>query len=645
MLTPRIAIAATAALLLLAASGPTAAPRRPGALPGAPNEVLVRLRPDAPATARQALAVLGDASSATWIGDGGVLRLRSRTLDTDALIARLSQRPEVVYAEPNYRVEMARVPNDPRFPSLWSLENTGQEVNGRQGTAGADLHAPQAWELTTGSENTIVGVLDTGIDYRHPDLAANVWSAPGSFPVTIGGVTRICPQGAHGYNALDHSFDPDDDNDHGTHVAGVIGAVGDNGVGVTGVNWTTQLMGLKILDAAGNGTVADAIDAVEFAIQARIRLRWSGQVRVLSGSWTVSGPSQALREQLERADRNEMLCVAAAGNAGVNLDESPSYPAAYHTASVLTVAATDMTDTLAPFSNTGAGTVQLGAPGVNVLSTVRNGDYAPFDGTSAAAAHVAGTAALMLSRDRGLSVAQLQAGLLGGVDPLPSLQGVTESGGRLNAFRSVSALGPRLDFQIDLFNEPTISVVRGRGTGIDVLVSTTQSYGGDVTLTVEGLPPGATATPERINGGGLVSVYVHISPNTPVGRYPVTLRGTGGTLSHSLTPTLEVQSEADFAVTLTPQSRRVKPGQPARFTVRAVAGRGFRQPIELSLGGQPPSASVRWGRQRIVGSGRVPLILGTNRATSPGTYPFTVYAQSGDTLLSTEAQVIVNGRR
>ena len=646
-------LAAFATLAMLAVALPVPARNaRIDTLEGraiAANEVLVRFRSGVSQanriSARQSLAVTEDAEACAPIGDGRLLRLRSRRFDTAELIRRLSRRPDVQYAEPNYQVRIARVPNDPYFWSLWGLENTGQLVNQRRGLPGADIHAPQAWDFTTGSAEHVVGVVDTGIDYRHPDLAANVWSAPWSFPVTIGGVTMTCPQGAHGYNALNNTFDPLDDNNHGTHCAGTIGAVGNDGYGIPGVNWTASLMGLKFMDAGGHGTAADAINAIEFAIQARLVLHRSGDVRVLSNSWTVSGPSEALREQMVKADLNEMLFVAASGNSSLNLDETPAYPQSYATPNLLNVAATGMVDTLAGFSNTGANTVDLAAPGFNVISTTRNGGYAVFDGTSMAAPHVAGTAALMLARDGGLSVAQLKAGLLGGVDPQPSLQGVTRTGGRLNAYAAVRDLGPRLDYRIDLFSSPFATVAAGGSARFDVLVSTSQSYGGDVTLSFAGLPPGATAQPQVIGGGGLVSISVDTTAETPPGHYLLTLRGTGGTLSHSLTVELEVLPAPEFTLSVTPDTRSVKRGDRVRFKVRVTPTVPHSGKVALTVSGLPPGCRARFAPLRLGGARASTLTLATARSTPVGDYTLLVRGTRGEATGSAPITLIIHDRR
>jgi subtilisin family serine protease len=405
----------------------------------AAGEVLVGFR-QSPNLADLRAEIDADADAA--VGTGRVWRARSRSKNVASLIALLSARRDVQYVEPNYIVYATREPNDPRFPELWGLRNIGQIIGGVPGTPGADIGAVGAWDFALGSRNSVVAIVDTGIDYTHPDLAANVWSAPASFSVTIGGQTITCAAGTHGFNAITRSCNPLDDHSHGTHVSGTIGAVGNNGVGVAGVNWFASVMGLKFLTGAGTGTIADAVNAIEFAIQAKAAFSSGGaNVRVLSNSWSGGGFSQALLDEINRANQNDMLFVAAAGNSGTNNDDAPAYPSSYAAPNVVAVAATDNQDALASFSNYGAASVHLGAPGVKVLSTVIGATYAVFSGTSMATPHVSGAAALLLSRCTA-NTAALKSLLLNSVDQIPALVGKTITGGRLNVGRAMDACGP-----------------------------------------------------------------------------------------------------------------------------------------------------------------------------------------------------------
>jgi subtilisin family serine protease len=363
---------------------------------------------------------------------------RSNTMSTEELVKTLSQTPGVLYAEPNWIQKIQLTPNDPNFGQLWGLNNTGQTVGGVAGTSDADIDAPEAWDISTGSSSIVVGVIDTGVDYNHPDLAANIWSAPASFSVTVGGQTINCPAGSHGYNSITNTCTPLDDNNHGTHCSGTIGGRGNNGTGVAGVNWTTSIMGLKFLSASGSGDTANAIECIDFAIQAKQRFGDQANVRVLSNSWGGGGFSQALQDAITRSMNADMLFAAAAGNSNSNNDLTANYPSNYPVANVLAVAATDNRDNKSSFSSFGATTVDLGAPGSGIVSTVRNGAYASFSGTSMATPHVAGAAALVLSRCN-LNTAALKANLMNNVDPISALAGRTVTGGRLNVNRAIRA--------------------------------------------------------------------------------------------------------------------------------------------------------------------------------------------------------------
>lgn len=371
----------------------------------AAHEALVKFRTPNGLAIWQAQTT-GDIDEAEPVGNiPNTHRVHSRSKTVNTLLQELSGRNDVAYAEPNYIVHINALPNDPDFSSLWGMQN---------------ISATSAWEISTGSLSNVVAVVDSGIDYNHPDLAINVWSAPASFTVNIGGKKTTCAAGTHGFNAILHTCDPMDDNNHGTHVSGTIGAVGNNGVGVVGVNWVAQIMAVKFLDSTGSGTTANAINAIEFAIQAKAAFASTNaaNVRVLSNSWGGTGFSQALLDEINKANTHEMLFVAAAGNSATDNDVTPTYPASFTAPNVIAVAANDNPDALAYFSNYGPATVHLSAPGVNVLSTIPGGAYQYDSGTSMATPHVSGAALLLLSRCS-LNTASLKTTLLNNVDLPP----------------------------------------------------------------------------------------------------------------------------------------------------------------------------------------------------------------------------------
>ena len=393
------------------------------------QQVLFRLANPSTATV-QRLSQLADADDFRALSRNlNIYVLHSRSAKVAVLLNILKNDAAVAYIEPDYIVKaVAAPPNDTYFSQQWALLNTPNQ--------GADIGATGAWTVSTGGIASVVGVVDTGIDYSHPDLAANVWSAPAPFTVSLSWGTLTCPAGSHGYNGIARSCDPKDDNGHGTHVSGTIGAVGNNTLGVAGVNWTARIMALKFLDSTGSGTDSGAIDALEFALQAKTIFGAAANVRVFSNSWGGSGFSQALLDEINHTNTADALFVVAAGNIAQNNDLTPSYPAAFTAPNIVTVAATTNTDALASFSSYGRNTVHLGAPGVNIISTWPNASYASLSGTSMATPHVSGAALLVLSACA-LNTAALKSVLLANVDPVGSLSGITATGGRLNVNKAI----------------------------------------------------------------------------------------------------------------------------------------------------------------------------------------------------------------
>jgi len=354
-----------------------------------------------------------------------VQRLQGMT--TEQAIAALKKNPNVEYAEPNYEIHIDVIPNDTRFSELYGMRNTGQTG----GTAGADIRATQAWDLFTGDPNLKVGVIDTGVDYNHPDLAQNVWTNPGEIPGNnIDDDNNGYIDDVHGYDFVNNDGDPFDDNGHGTHCSGTIAGVGNNNLGVAGVNWNAKIVGIKFLSSGGSGSTEGAIASVQYAIAVGVRLT--------SNSWGGGGFSQALLDAINAAGAAGQLFVAAAGNSGVNTDVSPQYPAAYNSPYIISVAATDHNDNLPSFSNFGATTVDIGAPGVNILSTFPGNRYEVLSGTSMATPHVSGVAALTWGRFPLISNLQVKTLILNAADRKASLAGRCVTGGRLNAFMSIA---------------------------------------------------------------------------------------------------------------------------------------------------------------------------------------------------------------
>jgi len=344
------------------------------------------------------------------------------------MMDRIARLPGVEWVEPDYVVHINAVPNDSYFNELWGMHNTGQSG----GTVDADIDAPEAWDTLTGGQ-VLVAVVDTGVDHGHPDLAANIWSNPGEIAgngVDDDGNGFI--DDTRGWDFVNNDNDAFDDNDHGTHVAGTIAAVGDNGLGVVGVNRNALIMPLKFLSAAGSGSTSDAIEAIYYAIDKG--------ARVMNHSWGGGGFSQALSDAFTASQNAGIAMVVAAGNENRNNDSRASYPSSLTHSNIISVAATTRTDARASFSNYGLTSVDLGAPGDGILSTLPGSGYGSFSGTSMAAPHVAGAVSLLMAADPALNQAQIKDAILDSVDANAALTGKTVTGGRLNLNSALAAI-------------------------------------------------------------------------------------------------------------------------------------------------------------------------------------------------------------
>jgi thermitase len=352
----------------------------------------------------------------------------------------------VVYAEPNFRIKLdpttvtevaetraprsGVLPNDPMFNEQWALNNDGN--NG--GKEKADIGALKAWLRTKGSEEVVVAVLDSGVDYSHPDLMENIWHRPDSVPAYTDDELGTIDD-RNGFNSAENASDPMDDNGHGTHCAGIIGAEGNNGIGIAGINWKVRIMPLKFIGKGGFGSTKNAIEAINYAID---RKKAGVNVRVINASWGSTLYSKALEDAIRAAGEQGILFVAAAGNNGTDNDQRPHYPSNYDLPNVISVAALDRADQLTSFSNFGVRTVQIAAPGKDIFSTWLNDAYREASGTSMAAPQVAGVAALIVSSNPKINVEELRRRLLKSTDSLAWLKDKVESGGRLDAGKALS---------------------------------------------------------------------------------------------------------------------------------------------------------------------------------------------------------------
>ncbi len=354
----------------------------------------------------------------------------------DAIVQYMSD-PDVEYAEPNYLLRPAsRRPDDTYFGQQWSLENLGAFANG---TPGADIQATDAWEIHTGDTGMIIAVLDTGIQYNHPDLVGNIWTNSGETSCTDGvdndgnGYTDDCS----GYDFLNNDNDPMDDIGHGTHVAGTVGAWGNNGSGVCGVMWRVRLMALKACcDANGFFTTDAIVQGIGYAA--------SKGAKVINASFGGTVFQQTILNAISLANNAGVLFVAAAGNEGQNNDLTPHYPSSYDRGNIIAVAATDQNDRRAAFSNYGPNSVDVAAPGVYIFSTIpTDASYGILDfmpGTSMATPHVSGLAGLLWSYYTDFNLSQIRSLILNYAENLDTLNGWINTGGRINAYRALSSL-------------------------------------------------------------------------------------------------------------------------------------------------------------------------------------------------------------
>lgn len=386
------------------------------------------------------ISVLRHMGSRALLISSGVQRSRAGT-DRAAQTARsLASRNDDTFCKdllasgvvdsctPNYRLSSQQESSpDPMLGELWGLsDNLG-------------VAASSAWQVTEGSQEVVVAVIDTGVDYNHPDLAANVWVNPGEIAGNgIDDDGNGYADDIHGVNTsvwATNRSDPFDDNRHGTHVAGTIGAIRGNGIGISGVSPHVRILPIKFMDASGSGRLSDAIAAIDYMVD--LKVTRGINIRIANNSWGGGAYSPALHEAIERARDAGIVFVAAAGNSGEDLDLFPGYPASYEVSNVLSVAAIDRNQNLASFSNYGTEAVDVAAPGADIVSTLPNGSYGSLSGTSMAAPHVAGALALLFAENPSMSVDQAISRVLESGKELPAL---VSSDGAVGLIRSRRAL-------------------------------------------------------------------------------------------------------------------------------------------------------------------------------------------------------------
>ena len=415
------------------------------------DRVIVKLKPGANSNEISNLQAQIGVTQVTKASQLGIDIWQIPSGTVEQTISAYKDDPRFEYIEPDYIITLddvqkpsstqessgkitpqATTPNDPGYSQLWGLNNTGQSA----GTADADIDAPEAWDIQKGNPNLVIGVIDTGVDYNHPDLVGNIWTNPGEIAGDgIDNDNNGYIDDTRGWDFADIDNNPMDGHGHGTHVSGTIAGKGNNGVGVTGVAWNAKIMPLKMFDDTGSGGyTSNAILAINYATAKGVKLT--------NNSWGGGGYSQALYDAINTAGQQGALFIAAAGNDGTNNDIYPAYPASYNLSNIISVASTTRTDGLSWFSNYGATTVDLGAPGSDIYSTLPNSSYGTKNGTSMASPHVTGAAALLWSQNPTWTAQQVKNKLMQTTDPISALSGKTVTGGRLNINNALAGSTP-----------------------------------------------------------------------------------------------------------------------------------------------------------------------------------------------------------
>lgn len=601
------------------------------------EQVLVKLRKGlSVSAAQQAISALGgkEAKQFPAVRRGESEELKRwwkikvpEGVNVEKFLENISKNPNIEIGEPDFKVSTQRIPNDEYFDLLWGLHNPLND---------ADIDAPESWDKNTGSSDVIVAVIDTGVDYNHEDLAPNMWTNPGEIAGNgldddnNGFIDDIYGADFTG----DNNGDPMDDHGHGTHCAGTISGVGNNGIGVTGVSWNARIMALKFLNSGGGGYVSDAIEAVIYGM--------NHGADIMSNSWGGNNYSQAMFDAISMANNMGILFVAAAGNRYGSNDHSPYYPQGYLLPNVISVAATDSNDNKAHFSSYGANTVHLGAPGVNIYSSVPTGScrycssngYLYLSGTSMATPHVSGAAALLLARAPSLTATALKSALMDSVDLTPAMTGMTISGGRLNIDNALS----NVNYSVS-FTPENQSVLSGNAATYTMTIT---ALAGDMTLELmlEPLAPGLIGNIADssliIPANTSVSTTITVDTTDGMGRgsYPIQVAITEapGAEPFYAQTNLKVLVP-DFEVSATPITLSAGQGGSVTYAISLLSIDGFTGNIQLSAISSEPSLifSLSPSLVTLPADDTVSSMLTVNSsvATSLATYAIEVKASTG----------------
>lgn len=559
----------------LAVSGGPAAPAAPPAF--APNEVLIGWKPGTTNLARSRAMAMVQGKLMEQLGTQkmlqagqGVYRLKVPG-GVDAAIRALSKNPSVAFVEPNYWVSNEAVAQDSYYTngSLWGMESDDSPTSyGPSGTTNQyGIGAEEAWGLGyTGSRSVVVGVIDEGMQITHPDLAANIWTNPGEVPGDgidndrNGYIDDI--NGWDFYHGDRTVYDAGED-DHGTHVAGTIGALGGNGAGVAGASWNVSIIPAKFLGPQG-GYISDAVKALSYLTD--LKTRYNIDLVAVNNSWGGGSYSSAMHAAINRAAKADILFVAAAGNSALNNDATASYPSNYSSLqasatesaasyeSVIAVASITSTGALSSFSNYGANTVDIGAPGSGIWSTVPTDSYANYSGTSMATPHVTGALALYASYNTTATAAELRTAILGNAKGTTALSGKTVTGGRLSLEGLFGAATPPPP--VVATYDPTVvgvsvpgRVQTRRSVGVSITVGNTGNTDvqANVSLASNAGTPGSPVTVLIPAGGTITTTVTWRTPNI---RGTYTLTATTTLVSPSLVDADPTNNSKTISVTV-----------------------------------------------------------------------------------------------
>ncbi len=438
----------------LLADGSGASTALSGPSPSPPTEtssVFVRFRPNSPdAREQSAILSVGGTLQTTYPDGLSLIQLGSES-KVAAAVQRLGANPSVIYAQPDAIIHSEAVPvipNDPGFAYSYGLNNPNN----------VDIDAPEAWSITTGNPSTIIAVLDSGLALNNPDFANRIWTNP------VNDAAQGYPNDIHGWNFVGNNNNVSDDNGHGTHVTSLIAAAGNNGTGIAGVDWNAQIMPIKFLDSNGDGTTDRAVSAIIFAV--------NHGAKVINASWGGLDYTQPLYDAISYANAHNVVFVTAAGNDGTTNDFFPSYPASFRLPNELSVASVDSNGQLASFSNYGAQTVDIAAPGVDILgdypTNLSSNGLQVLSGTSMSTAYVTGVVALLAGIHPEYTAAQLVQRIDATAKPLPGLSGKIITGGIVDAYQALASSPP---------STPGVTAAGGvplaPGTAPDVVVQAT----------------------------------------------------------------------------------------------------------------------------------------------------------------------------